>query len=136
MAIEHSGRKISNDWNVEELKIFYSKEPNKFFTFKLEKWIEKNGKLNAAITPGPPITISASDESEAGKMVYHVTVITGNSKMAGTDANVFIEIAGEFGNTGIHRLHNPKVRREFERNQTDHFHVRFICIIYMLIKKI
>jgi hypothetical protein len=133
MAIEHNGKKISNDWSVEELKIFYSKDPNKFYTFKLEKWIEKNGKLNAAITPGPILAISQSDESEIGKMVYHVTVITGNSKMAGTDANVFIEIAGEFGNTSIHRLHNPKARKEFERNQTDHFHVGLLIFYFLQI---
>ena len=47
MAIEHNGKKISNDWSVEELKIFYSNDPNKFYTFKLEKWIEKNGKKGA-----------------------------------------------------------------------------------------
>jgi hypothetical protein len=61
-------------------------------------------------------------------MIYHITVITGSAKFAGTDANVFIEIAGENGNTSVHQLFNPKTKREFERNQTNHFHV----IIYFI----
>lgn len=125
MAIENGGKKFPYEWNVDELKVIYSKEPNKFYAFKLEKWIEKNSKLNAAITPGPVVNIDKSEELEKGKMIYHVTVITGSSKLAGTDANVFIEIAGSNGNTNIHRLHNPKIRKEFERNQTNHFHVMF-----------
>ena len=52
-------------------------------------------------------------------------MITGNPKLAGTDAQVFIEISGERCNTSIHRLSNMKSKREFERNKTDHFHVEF-----------
>jgi len=85
MALEHGGKKVPADWAIEEFKVIYSKEPNKFYTFK--------------------------------------TVITGSSKLAGTDANVFIEIAGQLGNTSVHRLYNPKAKKEFERNQTNHFHV-------------
>ena len=126
MAIEHAGKKVPADWTIEEFKVIYSKEPNKFYTFKLDKWIEKNGKLNAAITPGPTSVIGSNEGGEMGKMIYHVTVITGPSKLAGTDANVFIEIAGQLGNTSIHRLYNPKARKEFERNQTNHFHVSWL----------
>ena len=62
-------------------------------------------------------------------MIYHITVITGTAKLAGTDANIFIEIAGEHGNTGVHRLHNSKNKKEFERSQTDHFHVNKFLIL-------
>ncbi len=123
MALEHGGKKVPADWAIEEFKVIYSKEPNKFYTFKLDKWIEKNGKLNAAITVGPVASIASNEDSDLGKMIYHVTVITGSSKLAGTDANVFIEIAGQLGNTSVHRLYNPKAKKEFERNQTNHFHV-------------
>lgn len=123
MAIEHGGKKFPSEWGIEELKVIYSKEPNKFYTFRLDKWIEKNGKINAAITPGPVSVVTSSDDTDRGKMIYHVTVMTGSSKLAGTDANVFIEIAGQLGNTSVHRLYNPKARKEFERNQTNHFHV-------------
>ncbi len=132
MAIEHGGKTIPADWTIEEFKVIYSKEPNKFYTFKLDRWIEKNGKLNAAITPGPTVAIDSNEDGDLGKMIYHVTVITGSSKLAGTDAHVFIEIAGELGNTSIHRLYNPKAKREFERNQTDHFHVSYLLKKFIL----
>jgi hypothetical protein len=48
--------------------------------------------------------------------------LTGNAKLAGTDAKIFIEISGEKGNTSVHRLTNHK-KNEFERNKQDHFHV-------------
>jgi hypothetical protein len=65
-------------------------------------------------------------------MIYHITVITGSAKLAGTDAKVFIEIAGNKANTSVHRLFNPKAKKEFERNQTNHFHVSFIYLYFKL----
>lgn len=69
-------------------------------------------------------TIDSTSENEPGKCIYHITVITGNVRMAGTDAQVFIEIIGDKGMTSIHRLNSSnKSKREFERNQTNHFHL-------------
>ena len=62
-------------------------------------------------------------------MVYHITVITGNVKFAGTDAHVFIELKGSRGKSNIHRLHNTKAKKEFERGQMDHFHVRLMSLM-------
>lgn len=47
-------------------------------------------------------------------------------KLAGTDAKVYIEIHGKNGTTQIHRLHNSKARKEFQRDQMNHFHVSFL----------
>lgn len=57
-------------------------------------------------------------------MIYHITVITGNLKFAGTDAKVYIQLKGANGVTDVHRLHNTKSKNEFERGKMDHFHVR------------
>ena len=59
------------------------------------------------------------------KAIYYITVITGNMKLAGTDAKVYIEIHGKNGTTQVHRLHNSKARKEFQRDQMNHFHVRY-----------
>lgn len=69
-------------------------------------------------------TIDSSGENEPGKCIYHITVITGNVRLAGTDAQVFIEIIGDKGITSVHKLNTPnKSKREFERDQTNHFHI-------------
>ena len=72
MALESNGKKYPQDWLVQEMKVIYSKDPNKFYTFKLDKWIEKNQKLNAAITPGPAVPIDPTDEKESGNLIKQI----------------------------------------------------------------
>jgi hypothetical protein len=126
----HNQRKMQQEWSIEEIKIMYSRDPNKFYVFKLEKWLDKNQKLNAIITPNridqidPPAN---AYNPETGKRIYYISVITNSQlKLAGTDARVFIEIIGTKCNSGIHRLHNPKAKskKEFARGKTSHFHVK------------
>ena len=47
---------------------------------------------------------------------YKVTTITGNRRGAGTDANVFVTIYGESGDTGPRKLEAAK--KPFQRAQT------------------
>ena len=64
------------------------------------------------------------DESGEGEKTRHlVTVITGDVRHAGTDANVFLEIIGKHGRTGEIKLDDEK--NNFERNMTDMFKVSF-----------
>ena len=123
---------MQHDWVIEEIKIMYSREPNKFYTFRVDKWLDKNQKQNAIITP---IAIDAievhrdkhnTSAGETSKMIYHVSVMTnGQLKLAGTDARVFIELIGASGISSVHRLHNAnaKAKKEFARGKTTHFHV-------------
>ena len=48
---------------------------------------------------------------------YKVKVVTGDVLGAGTDANVFINMYGEFGDTGERRLKDSDNINKFERNQ-------------------
>lgn len=56
-------------------------------------------------------------------MIHHISVITGNVRFGGTDAKVYIQLKGTKGLSEIHRLHNSKSKKEFERGQIDHFYV-------------
>lgn len=50
--------------------------------------------------------------------VYHVFVHTGDKRGAGTDANVFINIFGEMGDTGDRPLEDSKSNKnKFEKKQ-------------------
>lgn len=50
--------------------------------------------------------------------VYHVSVYTGDKRGAGTDANIFLNIFGELGDTGDRPLEESKTNKnKFERNQ-------------------
>ena len=56
---------------------------------------------------------------------YDVTVVTGDKFGCGTDANVFVTLFGETGDTGKRAL-TQKGRNLFERNQTDVFRLEAI----------
>ena len=50
--------------------------------------------------------------------VYHVFVHTGDKRGAGTNADIFLNIFGELGDTGDRPLEESKTNRnKFERNQ-------------------
>ncbi|XP_049618566.1 lipoxygenase homology domain-containing protein 1 isoform X3 [Syngnathus scovelli] len=57
------------------------------------------------------------------KKVYEVVTVTGDERGAGTDANVFITLFGEFGITPKVHLAS-KSRTAFERAKTDVFRIR------------
>jgi len=48
---------------------------------------------------------------------YLVKVYTGDKFGAGTDANVFVNITGEFGDTGERQLSESNNMNKFERKQ-------------------
>ena len=57
-------------------------------------------------------------------LLYPVFVYTGSKRGAGTNANVFIDIFGERGDTGNRPLLKSKSNRnKFERNQVT-FHIK------------
>uniref|UniRef100_A0A3B4WNI6 Lipoxygenase homology PLAT domains 1 n=1 Tax=Seriola lalandi dorsalis TaxID=1841481 RepID=A0A3B4WNI6_SERLL len=57
------------------------------------------------------------------KKVYEVVTVTGDVKGAGTDANVFVTLFGEFGITPKVHLAS-KSRTAFEKNKTDVFRIK------------
>ena len=64
--------------------------------------------------------------------MYQVFVHTGDKRGAGTNANIFLNIFGELGDTGDRLLEESKSNRDkFERNQVslvdDRLHL--ICVI-------
>lgn len=48
---------------------------------------------------------------------YIVQVFTGSRSMAGTDANVYINVFGERGDTGIRQLRKSQNMNKFEKGQ-------------------
>ena len=58
---------------------------------------------------------------------YEITVITGDKKGAGTDANVSITIFGKSGQTDKLPL-KSKSKNVFERNQSDIFTMKAKCV--------
>ena len=54
--------------------------------------------------------------------LYHLALKTGDDKNAATDANVWVQVIGEKGDTGKVELKRSGVMENlFERGQTDYF---------------
>ncbi len=59
---------------------------------------------------------------------YTVEVQTGTKMGAGTDANVFLNIFGDYGDTGDRLLEKSNNRNKFERGQTDLFRIEAVTL--------
>lgn len=70
--------------------------------------------------------------------MYHVSVYTGDKRGAGTDANIFLNIFGELGDTGDRPLEESKTNKnKFERNQVIQitiFLVSLCCFVHFAFK--
>ena len=66
-------------------------------------------------------TIISDREDTANLLSYHVTVLTGDVRGAGTDANVFLVMIGKTGKSREIVLDDEK--NNFERGMTDEFKV-------------
>lgn len=58
--------------------------------------------------------------------VYDVEVVTGDKQGAGTDANVYITLFGDRGQTTKTRLKSKDGHNDFERNHTDMFELQVL----------
>jgi len=121
IRMTHDATKLASDWKLEYVKIVYSKEPNKFFLFPFEKWLSNNNQCTFKSSVVDKTPVEATTQNESGNLVYHLTVITGDKKYAGTDANVYLQIRGTSGaQTLPQRLQNNN-KNKFERKQQDNF---------------
>lgn len=62
---------------------------------------------------------------------YEVHVFTGTMWGAGTDANVYINIYGEIGDTGERRLRKSNHLNKFEKGQVRFISVRSRCAYFL-----
>lgn len=96
------------------------------YVFPCNKWID----IATSVSTKHAVVLDCEDVKE-GKVTairnmtnvkYQVTVVTGDIKGCGTNANVFITIYGEYGDTGQRAL-TQRFRDLFERNQVDKFEI-------------
>ncbi|XP_017651795.1 lipoxygenase homology domain-containing protein 1 [Nannospalax galili] len=116
IRIEHDNTGLNASWYLERVIVTDMKRPHLRYYFNCNKWLSKvEGDrqwcrdLLASFNP--------MDMPRGNK--YEIKVYTGDMIGAGTDADVFINIFGEYGDTGERRLENEK--DNFERGAEDKF---------------
>ncbi|XP_066870763.1 lipoxygenase homology domain-containing protein 1-like [Kogia breviceps] len=118
IRIEHDNTGLNASWYLDRVIVTDMKRPHLRYYFNCNNWLSKvEGDrqwcrdLLASFNP--------MDVPRGNK--YEVKVYTGDVIGAGTDADIFINIFGEYGDTGERRLENAK--DNFEKGAEDKFTV-------------
>nr|KAG5694178.1 hypothetical protein BaRGS_016024 [Batillaria attramentaria] len=107
VRIEHDNTGIGAGWYLERVVVTDLHNHQWKYFFPCGQWLAKNEGDGAICR-----------DLIASK--YKVTVFTGEKRGAGTDANVYITLFGEFGDSGEKKL-TKKLRNNFERGRQDEF---------------
>ena len=124
IRIGHDGKGVGAGWYLEkviiqDLTVNTQNAKAKLWYFPAYRWLDE-GEGDRQLH----VVINAADASDtaAGKPnTYTVSTVTGNRRGAGTDANVFLDLVGEAGESG--RIQLESSRSNFERGKTDEFRV-------------
>ncbi|XP_063957148.1 lipoxygenase homology domain-containing protein 1-like [Lytechinus pictus] len=124
IRIEHDNTGFGPGWFLERVVVTDSNNPKRGkFYFPCNQWLAKDeadGKIcRDLIGSRDPLAVRKTHK-------YKVHVFTANKRNAGTDANVFITVFGEGGDSGEHKLDNSK--NNFERGREDEFVIDSIAL--------
>ncbi|KAF7667477.1 hypothetical protein LDENG_00061370 [Lucifuga dentata] len=116
IRIEHDNTGLNASWFLERVVVTDVIRPHLRFYFACNNWLSKveGDGLYVRDLLG---TMDPMDMPKYNK--YIVSVFTGDVKSSGTDADVFINIFGEFGDTSERLLNNDK--DNFEKGSEDKF---------------
>ncbi|XP_052229243.1 lipoxygenase homology domain-containing protein 1-like isoform X2 [Dreissena polymorpha] len=120
------GRKA--EWHCFEISVTDPVKGKKY-VFPCKDWIPVSERLNKRT--GKRLQAKKVEESQTAvirnlaPVKYELVVYTGDKFGAGTNANVFVTLYGEYGNTGKRAL-TQTLRDLFERKQIDKFTIEAV----------
>ncbi|XP_026052473.1 lipoxygenase homology domain-containing protein 1-like [Carassius auratus] len=118
VELGHDGATPESCWLVEELTVDVPTKAVRY-VFPCKCWLAKDR--------GDGLTARFFDVQDAEpvnipqKVIYEVTVITGDVQHAGTDTQIYMTVFGVYGTSEEMLL--PKLEDRFERGQTDTFNL-------------
>ena len=123
IRIGHDDAKLGSGWYLGKVMIskFENGSIRKYY-FSCNKWLDSKRDDKVVVRELP-----ATDEQgkliseEMAEIAYTVVVVTGTERGSGTDANVFITITGENGDSGERPLNQSDKFNLFESGNEDSF---------------
>ncbi|XP_033890281.3 lipoxygenase homology domain-containing protein 1-like [Acipenser ruthenus] len=125
IILEHDGLEKQQAWYVEELSVINTVR-DKSWCFPCKSWLSlfhTDCQLSRTFTPAGKTDLALAGKTHPKSTVYEVVTITGDVRGAGTDANIFVTLFGEYGITPKVHLAS-KSRTAFEKNKTDVFRIK------------
>ncbi|CAF4549680.1 unnamed protein product, partial [Rotaria magnacalcarata] len=124
LRVSHDNKKLFAPWHLDRIEMENLKT-KKRYTFPCGRWLSKTDEDKQIIRELPAEGPGISKPLPVVK--YTVDVYTADKRNAGTNANVFINIFGECGDTGERPLeYSARKGNKFERNQMDSFVVEAV----------
>uniref|UniRef100_A0A8D0GZA6 Lipoxygenase homology PLAT domains 1 n=1 Tax=Sphenodon punctatus TaxID=8508 RepID=A0A8D0GZA6_SPHPU len=121
LLIGHDNVGLRCGWFLASIQISIPVH-GKLYIFPCNRWLDKDeadGKVEVEVYPSEILPIE--------KLInYEVTVITGDMRNAGTNANVFMQMYGETGKTELLILKNRS--NNYERGATETFKVDIFTV--------
>ncbi|XP_015749537.1 PREDICTED: lipoxygenase homology domain-containing protein 1-like, partial [Acropora digitifera] len=120
IIVEHDNSGFSAGWFLDKIIVYCREREDRKFYFPCDQWLAKD-EGDGQIVRHLAATTDSSAAFEGYQYLVHT--YTGDTRGAGTDANVVITIFGDEGDSGEKKLDNA--RNNFERGKKDTFKV--IC---------
>uniref|UniRef100_A0A665W322 Lipoxygenase homology domains 1a n=1 Tax=Echeneis naucrates TaxID=173247 RepID=A0A665W322_ECHNA len=139
IRIGHDNRGVNPGWHLDRVEIrrlLRKGKGSETVIFPCERWLAKSeddGETVRELVPSDIITeklsrdgnLKVTEEEVEDALethTYKVSVMTGDVYGAGTDANVFLTIYGDLGDTGERKLSKSETNsNKFERGSVDKF---------------
>ena len=103
------------------------------FLFPCGRWLDRKKEDGEIVRELPVCAIEGEGEQSVSPLaivIYNVSVFTGKTSGAGTDANVFLQIFGERGDTGARTLRTSKTNKNKFENGKVIFFIRLLSSLF------
>ncbi|XP_016364977.1 lipoxygenase homology domain-containing protein 1-like [Sinocyclocheilus rhinocerous] len=118
MRVRIDGSGSRPDWFLDKIEL-HNLQTDEVALFTYEEWLSRSYGPKRTLLCEMPAVIN--DEEMVELTTYTVSVKTSDVTAAGTDANLWMIIFGENGDTGTLTLKESNNTNKFERKQTDTF---------------
>ncbi|KAM9308372.1 oxygen-regulated protein 1 [Gastrophryne carolinensis] len=122
IRIGHTNSGESPGWHCEEVQLFNAFS-NEQFCIKVKHWLSQEEDDGEICRELPVLT---HGQIMLPVTRYKIQLVTGNLWNAGTEANVYISLHGQYGDTGSRQLLRSNKPISFVKGQTDTFYVEAV----------
>uniref|UniRef100_A0A3B3YEH1 PLAT domain-containing protein n=1 Tax=Poecilia mexicana TaxID=48701 RepID=A0A3B3YEH1_9TELE len=144
IRIGHDNRGVNPGWHLDRVEIrrlLRKGKGSETVIFPCERWLAKSEDDGETVRELQPSDIITEKLSRDGSLkvtevevedalethTYNVSVMTGDVSGSGTDANVFLTIYGDLGDTGERKLSKSETNsNKFERGSVDKFTIEAV----------
>ncbi|KAM6219878.1 lipoxygenase homology domain-containing protein 1 isoform 3-T3 [Rhynchocyon petersi] len=126
IRVWHDRRSPGSGWHLERMTLMNTLTKDKY-NFNCNRWLDANEDDNDIVremtAEGPTV------RRIMGMARYRVTICTGELEGAGTDANVYLCLYGDVGDTGERLMFNCRNNTDlFEKGNADEFTVEAVTL--------